>query len=462
MRTYFVPIYKQITWTFLCLLVLLSACQHYTPQPLSNQIHFSSLQSEKLTIATTTFPFQGQAIRTVKPSEKWGRQDIALLAVINNPALNLIRDDAKVSSAQAFAAGLLPDPKIEGAQDFPYGSPPPGSTTGYLIGPTYDYMSSLLSYSANKAASSATQKQVNLTVLWQEWQTISQSQILYTRTVSFGEQLDLLRKQKKLLERNYKQIHFSFEKGNSTLDEVDSQLAALNGLNQQMNVIVQQYNQNQHDLNLFLNLPPETVLLLSNDLSFPHPDKQYIEDHLQTWLSKRADMLALQAGYESQDEQFRAAILGQFPAVLLGLNLQRGTDALKSYGYTFSLGLPVFNGNKGNVAIARTTRQKLYDDYQQRLNTAYSDIILLLKQQALLESAEHSLKQRASSAAALALASDQAYKQGNIDLKTYTNANMNALSARLELIALQQTLLEQGIALQTQIGSSVPMESGKK
>ena len=38
--------------------------------------------------------------------------EVAMLAVANNPDLRLARDDAHIARAQAFAAGLLPDPQI--------------------------------------------------------------------------------------------------------------------------------------------------------------------------------------------------------------------------------------------------------------------------------------------------------------------------------------------------------------
>ena len=45
-----------------------------------------------------------------------------MLAVANNPDLRVARDDAGVARAQAFAAGLLPDPQISLSADHPAGN----------------------------------------------------------------------------------------------------------------------------------------------------------------------------------------------------------------------------------------------------------------------------------------------------------------------------------------------------
>ncbi len=56
--------------------------------------------------------------------------ELAILAVLANPDLKAARAKAKVSSAQAFAAGLLPDPSLNLGYDFRPGRPRPPERLG--------------------------------------------------------------------------------------------------------------------------------------------------------------------------------------------------------------------------------------------------------------------------------------------------------------------------------------------
>ena len=107
---------------------------------------------------------------------------------------------------------------------------------------------------------------------------------------------------------------------------------------------------------------------------------------LEQRLNQRPDLQALQAGYRSQEEKFRGAVLAQFPALNVGLTRARDTSGLYSVGFGLTLSLPVFNRNRGNIAIEDATRKKLYDEYQNRLNGAYSEIALALENLPLLRS----------------------------------------------------------------------------
>ena len=49
--------------------------------------------------------------------------------------------------------------------------------------------------------------------------------------------------------------------------------------------------------------------------------------------------------------------------------------------WALRLSLPIFNRNRGNIAIEQATRKKLQDDYQNRLNIADADVRKLLADQ---------------------------------------------------------------------------------
>ena len=88
----------------------------------------------------------------------------------------------------------------------------------------------------------------------------------------------------------------------------------------------------------------------------------------------RADLLALQAGYQSQEQRLREAILAQFPAMSAGVEQARDpVEGINTIGLTANVTLPIFNRNRGQIAIQQATRAVLYQTYQARLDEAVSD-----------------------------------------------------------------------------------------
>ncbi|MDE2346797.1 MAG: hypothetical protein KGL13_10070, partial [Gammaproteobacteria bacterium] len=68
------------------------------------------------------------------------------------------------------------------------------------------------------------------------------------------------------------------------------------------------------------------------------------------------------------------------PLIGVALTRQRGTDGVISTGFALTFNLPFLNGARGEVAVARAKRQSLHDIYQQRLDTAVSQVDSLSQQ----------------------------------------------------------------------------------
>ena len=150
------------------------------------------------------------------------------------------------------------------------------------------------------------------------------------------------------------------------------------------------------------------------------------------------------------------SILAQFPVLNVGLTRARDTSGLYTQGVGMTLSLPVFNGNRGNIAIEQATRQKLHDEYQLRLNSTTNEITRILQDQQLLEAQLYNTKQ---GEAAMGVASDNAqhaFALGNIDSLIYTSLRNARLAKQAEAILIKQTILEQRVALLTLLGGELP------
>ncbi len=429
----------------------LAGCATYQPEPLDTAPHMVR-EVGKIEVDASRMPLPALRSHRFDPSDGLDIDEVAMLAVANNPQLKLARDRLGVARAQAFAAGLLPDPQLALTRDVPTNGGP-GNTSAFGAGLSYD-VNALLTRSARSAAASASARQVNLELLWQEWQVVGRARLLFVRNIEQQRLLEVLTQTRKLFQSRYQGVKAALAQGNATLDAVGADLAALQDAERQINELERQVRRNRIDLARLLGLAPDARLELVGGSALPPLDPAQVKASLTQLGQRRPDLLALQAGYQSQEERFRAAVLAQFPALNVGLTRARDTSNLYTRGIGITLSLPIFNGNRGNVAIERATRRQLHDEYRLRLDDASAEVYALLGDQALLgeqlagvKSALAALGQAAASAAA-------ALSAGNLSELAYANVQSALLAKRVEEITLEQRILEQRIAILTLAGSN--------
>lgn len=168
-------------------------------------------------------------------------------------------------------------------------------------------------------------------------------------------------------------------------------------------------------------------------------------------------MQALRAGYASQEARFRGAVLAQFPALNVGITRARDTGGLYTLGFGLNLSLPIFNRNRGNIAIEQATRAKLRDEYQLRLNSARSDVAVALQNLPLLQDQLARTRASVDQLARLARHADAAFTAGNLSATDRVRLKTAWLDKQVEAIQLEEALTEQRIALQTLLGPELAM-----
>ncbi|MHB1077649.1 TolC family protein [Thiobacillus sp.] len=434
----------------------LAGCTTYQSLPLQAKPKFQTDVSH-LTVNSAHMTPPELAAHRFDPSDGLDMTEVAMLAVANNSQLKVARDEAGIAKAQAFAAGLLPDPQLSLTRDFPTNGTT-GNTSAFLLGLNYD-VNALLTHSAVKNAARAAKRQTDLNLLWQEWQVVGQARLLFARSLGQQQLLAVLQKERALLFSRYQRTQLALAQGNLTLDATNADLAMLQTLDTSINDLSRQINGNLHDLNALLGLAPNVRLHLVGDAQLPSLDEVRINSDIEKIGARRPDLLALQAGYESQEQRFRQAVLAQFPALNIGLTRARDTSGLYTQGFGITLSLPIFNRNRGNVAIEQATRQRLHDEYQMRINSAASDIARILEDQKLLEKQLRNVAFGVDVLAHAAANSQTAFDAGNIDMLAYTNLRAAWLAKQAEEITLRQTLLEQRVALLTLIGGELPVRN---
>lgn len=430
---------------------LLTACATYRPLALPSRVGTARVQDVR--IKRSSLPTRDLAVHRFDPRDGLDETETAMLAVADNPQLRVLRDDAGIGHAEAFAAGLLPDPQLSFSQDFVTGgSGGPGATSPFGLGIAYD-VGSLLTRSTREAAARWNEKQVDLNLLWAEWQTVAEARLLFARVQSLGQTVARLRREAVVMTHLEPPIRTALAAGHLAYPQAAAGLNAAADVRRQATAAQVALDQSRHALRLLLGLNANAPLRLTGAARLIAPSPAEVRSVLADLPDRRPDLLALKAGYRSQDAKLRETILAQFPAINVGFNRARDNAGVYTSGFAISLSLPLFNRNRGQIAVARATRRRLRDDYAARLLLARSDIDRLQRQlqldlAALPATAAHA--RRLNRAVDAAQASWQA---GELDLPTYLSLRSGALSAQLDAIALRENAAETGVALQALLGA---------
>ena len=167
---------------------------------------------------------------------------------------------------------------------------------------------------------------------------------------------------------------------------------------------------------------------------------------------QRLDLIALRRGYDSQEEGLRAAVLAQFPKI--GLNLARATDTsdVRSLTLGVTIDLPLFDRNQGVIASETATRQKLFDEYTQRVFEARSDCALAQADAAALSRMIILTDEQEKELQTHAMAIKKALDGHVIDRLSANASSVQLLQKRIEYLLLRQELAETAIAIELAVG----------
>lgn len=443
--------------SYICLLscLALTSCMQYHAAPLVSAPHYANLTTD--TKALQNFP--SLKAHPFNPDDGLDVVEIEMLAVSQNPALRLARNDLGVSQAQVYAAGLLPDPQLNLAHDISHSS---GVGAASAYGFNYDF-GALLAHSSAKAGAQAANRQVALNLLWQEWQVIGQAQLLMVRAQMQAKILQVLQHQQQFAADRAARSNHAMQQGILTRDIANSDVVALQAIKSKIDDLKTLQLATRHDINHLLGLSPNTVLNLQFDAqdatSIKHPprlvDAAVINTALDHLAERRPDLQALQAGYASQDAKVHQAILAQFPALNVGLTRNQDNAGVVSDSLGITLTLPVFNRNRGNVAIEQATRQRMQYEYQMRLTQTAASVRRLQSEQQQQSAIWRSRRIKLTQLHHDVEQTSAVYHQGLVDDLVWVNLNNNEFSQELDLLNIEQSIREQGVGLNILLGLPV-------
>jgi len=388
--------------------------------------------------------------------------EAAIVAVLANPGLRAARARRGVAAAQLFAAGVLPNPQLSATADVPL-KDTTGASTAVGLGLSLD-LNALFTRGTERQAARAEQDQVRLDVAWQEWQ-VAQSARRQAYGVAFlTREVTLARDQETALRENLAVLTEASRRGLSTdVERSAAETAYLAARTTRLDLELQRDTTRLGVLRL-LGFPADAKLRLqAAALPFGADTSEYDTtavfpslppaDSLSAYLERRRlDLTALRFGYESQDASLRAAILRQFPTLNIGLNRLRSDSRLLSLGPALSIGIPFFDHNQGEIAVARATRSQLRKEYAARVFEARSDVSFLYKQITGFQKQVRTAVATVRAQRALVETYGRALRLGDADVLTYYRARIDLISAEVAEVQLRRTLAALSVALETTTG----------
>ncbi|MDE2139372.1 MAG: TolC family protein [Gammaproteobacteria bacterium] len=362
--------------------LVLAGCATYSSLPLPQHAKLAA-STRALTAPVTAFETPGVRAARVDLRRPLDATAVATLAVLNDPMLSAMRTEAGVAAAQSYAAGLLPWPQITlGA-----GRPDPAGTG--LSNPwslsLEQNVAALLQHGAIKHAAQASQARVQLDVIWDEWQVAQQARFVYADIEADVAERAALQPLVALYAVHLKAAQAGVAQGRVPQSAALEAKATYASFVTQLNALQLRHDKDMAVLRGLLGLAPQAPLKLALD---DHPslmDTKNLREALAALPHRRPDLMALAAAYKNADERLRQAVAAQFPLIGVSIHRERDTEGVISNGLSLTLNLPFLNGARGEVAVARATRQTLHATYQARLDEAVTETTALSEEAASLQ-----------------------------------------------------------------------------
>jgi cobalt-zinc-cadmium efflux system outer membrane protein len=423
--------------------LMLTGCAKYQPYPLPTAPDLARVPA--LEVPAQQFWLPGLPPHPL-PQNGLDETAVITLAVFNNPVLKSARLQAGVASAQLLQAGLLPDPQL-GA-----GYATSALNYGNAFGLSED-IQALITRGAAKAAARAHQKQVNLDILWQEWQVAERARDLFIQARTDNQLQDVLSATRSLLANRYHQDQAAMEKGNLILGTVSADLTLLADADTSLRQLQLDFNLTRHELNQLLGLQPDVQLHLIGPIETAPLSRTQFMAAVAALPHHRVDLLALQAGYQSQEQTVRQAILAQFPSLRAGVEQTRDPiEGVNSFGLNVNLSLPIFNRNRGQIAVQRATRAVLHQTYQAQLDLAGNQADQVWKATRIMAGQLQDLDSQLRDLKNTATAAEVSFREHNLEAGLYVSVKSSFLSKQAEAIRLRASLEKAQSALNTLLG----------
>lgn len=433
----------------LMMLALLGACAHYQPLPLDVEpATLKSPANAALARAAATIDRPFLTPTSIDLGKPLDANAVAVIAVIANPDLKALRLRAGIADAQVFAAGLLPDPTFSLGVDKVLSGPDQLLNIAGALGLE---LNALRTRPVELAKARAQVKQVRFDLAWAEWQTAGQARLQAVRIAGLERGMLLAEASRDATQGLLERVLRAAGRADLAAEQVHlARLAALDAAERYRNVERERATA-RLELTRLLGLPPQLFLqLASSPLPVDPPSAAQLLTLAQTG---RTDLQALEAGYLAQEAAVRKAVLDQFPALSLTINPSRDSAGNTLLGPAVAFTLPLWNRNRGGIAIEQATREALKSEYEARVFQARAAIAAAISGIELAKRQRADLLRELPAIVRFAAASRTAATRGDLALATAEATAQAVRDKQSQLAKNEQDLCEQTIALELLTGT---------
>lgn len=433
---------------------LLTACASYTPLPLGQTVP-SIIDHAVLSHEAATIDRPYLAPTTIDLGKPLNMNAIATIAVIANPDLQALRARAAIADAQAFGARLLPDPTFSMSASKVLSGPDPFIDLATALGLD---INALRTSKVRRAGAAAAARQVRLDLAWAEWQTAGQARLQAARILSLEQLVPVATASRDAAQSLLDRTLRAAGRGDLAADQVQAaRIAAFDALDRQRSA-ERDLAAARLELTRLLGLPPATPLALAPlDKADDLPSDEQL---FAIAKMRRADLQALQAGYDVQEAAVHKAVLDQFPNLTLTVNSARDSAGNALLGPAIDFTLPLWNRNRGGIAIEEATRMALHSEYDARLFQSRAEIAAAVSGITVARRQRAAILGDLPSFIQVAQTSRRAAARGDLSLATAQAADQALRDKQLLLVQSDQAIAEQIIALELLTGT--PRETWTK
>jgi cobalt-zinc-cadmium efflux system outer membrane protein len=423
---------------------LLAGCASYAPRPLAAPSDVLAAPNPAiLSVDAAKIDRPYLTPQPIDLSAPLTPNALAVIAVLENPEIKAQRSKASVTDAQVFSARLLPDPSFQGSFDKLLSGPDEFNGFGGQIG--FD-LNALRTARVTGQSGDAAKRQVRLDLAWAEWQAAGQARLQGVRVLALEAQLTLARASAASAQKLFDASQRAAGRGDLAAGDLDARRQALLDASAKARTAENDLATARADLNKQLGLPPEMLLRLAP----PEPSTVPPTAAVLTAqaMERRLDLQALRAGYGVAEADLHKAVLDQFPNLSLTMAYARDTADNRTLGPQIGFNLPLWNRNRGGIAIARATREQLRAEYDARLFQTRAEIDAAVAGLATLRRQRAELSGQLPGIEKYAAATERAAARGDLARATADTALQALRDRQLALLQLGQQVAEQTIALE--------------
>ena len=378
--------------------------------------------------------------------------ELAVVAVLANPDLRALRAQQQVADAQVFASGLLPDPQLSLGVDQVLSPRGQGLSSAFAGSLTLDLLGALVTRSVERQIAGSAAEQVRLDIAWQEWLTAGQARLLAIRLPRQRMAAQLARQAADVAESGLRRTLAAAARGDLKGDEVEARRIAASDASTRALAAERDAETSALELNRIVGLVPGEVLRVADAQPLdewrpPDPEALFAAAR-----SARLDLQAFASGYDSQQAALHRAVLSQYPRLSITLNRARDTSSVQTFGPAVALDVPIWNRNRGAIAVAEATRTRLRSEFAARLHQTRADIADLIATLNGNEQARAAVAAQLPEIERIAEGFNAAARRGDVSVSLAESARASAVDKRLAFLSLDQACAEERVALALAVG----------